>query len=421
MSIIEQRSSLLLKRYQQIRAFSEQIVTPLKPEDYVIQSVTDVSPPKWHLAHTTWFFETFILIPYHGSYECFNETYDYLFNSYYETHGKPYPRHKRGLLSRPSVKEIIQYRTYVDENMVSFFDRCEEGILQEITPIMELGLQHEQQHQELLITDIKYNFSINPLNPVYHEKVAVSGSDLPDLEWHSFEEGIVETGHPGEGFSFDNERPVHKSWLDAYTLANRPVTNGEFINFVEDGGYQEPSYWLSEGWSNIKEAQWQAPLYWEKVDGNWYTFTLSGMKKVERNEPVTHISFFEADAFARWSGNRLPTETEWEYAMKQVTVKGNFADNRIFHPNFDYTSDNQMYKVFGDVWEWTSSPYTHYPRSKPLDGTLGEYNAKFMCNQMVLRGGSCATQSTHVRHTYRNFFHPDKRWQFSGIRLARNE
>ncbi|WP_260412212.1 ergothioneine biosynthesis protein EgtB [Alkalihalobacillus sp. TS-13] len=421
MSITEQKSSLLLKSYQQIRAFSDQLTAPLEPEDFVVQSIPDVSPPKWHLAHTTWFFETFILIPYHPKYNRFNETFDYLFNSYYETHGKPYPRHARGLLSRPSVKEIIQYRQHVDESMLNFLENCNENKLEEIAPILEIGLHHEQQHQELLITDIKYNFSINPLKPLYHVKRNESGSSLPDMEWITFQEGIVETGYSDEGFSFDNERPSHKSWLDAYAIANRPVTNGEYLDFIEDCGYQEPAFWLSEGWAKLKDDHWESPLYWENIDGNWYTFTLSGMKEVELDAPVTHISFYEADAFARWSGNRLPTETEWEHAMKNIEISGNFADNEMFHPNSDYHSDNKMYKVFGDVWEWTSSPYTLYPGSKPLEGTLGEYNAKFMCNQMVLRGGSCATHSTHVRHSYRNFFHPDKRWQYSGIRLARDE
>ncbi|WP_314728307.1 ergothioneine biosynthesis protein EgtB [Bacillus sp. Marseille-Q3570] len=421
MSITEQKSTLLLKSYQQIRAFSEQIIAPLEPEDFVVQSIPDVSPPKWHLAHTTWFFETFILIPYHSTYIRFNETFDYLFNSYYETHGKPYPRHARGLLSRPSVREIIEYRQHVDKSMFNFLDNCHENTLEEIAPILEIGLHHEQQHQELLVTDIKYNFSINPLKPIYHDKRNEPGSSLPEMDWITFQEGVVETGYSDEGFSFDNERPRHKSWLDAYAIANRPVTNGEYLDFIEDGGYQEPAFWLSEGWTKIKDDQWEAPLYWENIDGSWYTFTLSGMKKVELDEPVTHISFYEADAFARWSGKRLPTETEWEHAMKNVEIDGNFADNKMFHPDRDYHSCNQMYKVFGDVWEWTSSPYTLYPGSKPLEGTLGEYNAKFMCNQMVLRGGSCTTHSTHVRHSYRNFFHPDKRWQYSGIRLARDE
>jgi ergothioneine biosynthesis protein EgtB len=421
MSIMNQQSTLLLQQYKQIRGFSKQIVSPLEVEDFVIQSIPDVSPPKWHLAHTTWFFETFILIPYLKDFTRFNDTYDYLFNSYYETHGKPYPRDARGLLARPSVEEIFQYREYVDDHMKSLLEQCNCEILAEVEPIIEIGLHHEQQHQELLVTDIKYNFSINPLKPLYQETAVKKQTSVPALNWVHFNEGIVETGHSSEGFSFDNERPVHKSWLDRYAIANRPVTNGEFISFMESGGYEKPEYWLSEGWSIVKSEQWQAPLYWEKVDGIWYTFTMSGMQKVDEDEPVTHISFYEADAYARWAGYRLPTETEWEHAMFKQEMVGNFADDGRFHPSADYNKEKEsMKKAFGDVWEWTSSPYVPYPRSKPLEGTLGEYNAKFMCNQLVLRGGSCATHSTHMRLTYRNFFHPDKRWQFSGVRLAKD-
>lgn len=423
MSVMNHQTTKLLQQYKQIRGFSKQIVSPLEIEDFVIQAIPDVSPPKWHLAHTTWFFETFILVPYLESFTRFNDTYDYLFNSYYETHGKPYPRHARGLLARPSVNEIFQYRDYVDEQMTRLLERCDAETCDRVQPLLEIGLQHEQQHQELLVTDIKYNFSINPLKPVYQQPVPNTKTVVPTLEWVSFEEGIVETGHSeDEGFSFDNERPIHKSWLDSFALANRPITNGEYISFMEDGGYEKPKYWLSEGWSIVKEEQWEAPLYWEKKDGEWYSFTLSGMQKVDEEEPVTHISFYEADAFARWAGYRLPTETEWEHAMKDQKIEGNFADQGHYHPTAEYNDQsNRMMKTFGDVWEWTSSPYVPYPRSKPLEGTLGEYNAKFMCNQMVLRGGSCATHSTHMRLTYRNFFHPDKRWQFSGVRLARDE
>ncbi|MCF6137350.1 ergothioneine biosynthesis protein EgtB [Pseudalkalibacillus berkeleyi] len=418
---MDQKYTLLLQRYKQIRGFSKQIVSPLEVEDFVIQSIPDVSPPKWHLAHTTWFFETFILIPYADHYDRFNDKYDYLFNSYYETHGKPYPRHARGLLARPSVNEIIKYREYVDGHISDLLEDGSEELCKQIEPILEIGLHHEQQHQELLITDIKYNFFINPLRPAYHDQKNVSYHPVPRFDWIHFEEGIVETGHSAKGFSFDNERPVHKSWVDDFAIANRPVTNGEFIHFINEGGYEKPEFWLSEGWSIVKEEQWKSPLYWEKNEGDWYTFTLTGMQKVNENEPVTHISFYEADAYARWAGFRLPTETEWEHAMKDASLQGNMADRSLFHPNDQYeNSDSNFYKTYGDVWEWTSSPYVPYPRSKPLEGTLGEYNAKFMCNQMVLRGGSCATHSTHMRLTYRNFFHPGKRWQFSGLRLAKD-
>ncbi len=421
MSVMNHQTTVLLQQYKQIRGFSKKIVSPLEIEDYVIQAIPDVSPPKWHLAHTTWFFETFILVPYLEGFKRFNDTYDYLFNSYYETHGRPYPRHARGLLARPSVNEIFQYRDYVDEQMTSLLERCDAETYDQIQPLLEIGMQHEQQHQELLVTDIKYNFSINPLKPVYQHPVSTVKTAVPTLEWVRFDEGIVETGHSDDGFSFDNERPIHKSWLDRFALANRPVTNGEYISFMENGGYEKPEYWLSEGWSIVKEEQWKAPLYWEQKDGEWYSFTLSGVQKVVEDELVTHISFYEADAFARWAGYRLPTEMEWEHAMKNQRIEGNFADQGHYHPTAEYSEENnQMMKTFGDVWEWTSSPYVPYPKSKPLEGTLGEYNAKFMCNQMVLRGGSCATHSTHMRLTYRNFFHPDKRWQFSGLRLAKD-
>ncbi|WP_349407343.1 ergothioneine biosynthesis protein EgtB [Pseudalkalibacillus sp. SCS-8] len=424
MSMINQQSTNLTQQFKQIREFTEEIVSPLETEDFVIQSIPDVSPPKWHLAHTTWFFETFILVPYKEGFTRYNATYDYLFNSYYETHGTPYPRHARGLLSRPSVDEIFKYRNYINEHMTELLEGCSQETYRQIQPILEIGLHHELQHQELLITDIKYNFSINPLKPIYQEfeQDDDNAMDVPGLEWITFNGGVVETGSSSEGFSFDNERPVHKSYLNDYAIANRPVTNDEFLSFIEDGGYEKPEYWLSEGWSAVKEQNWKAPLYWEKRDGEWYTFTMHGMKKVSENEPVTHISFFEADAFARWAGYRLPTETEWEHAMRDVQIMGNFADQNRYHPspNYERKGHPSIVKAFGDNWEWTSSPYAPYPQSKPLEGTLGEYNAKFMCNQMVLRGGSCATHSTHIRLTYRNFFHPEKRWQFSGLRLAKD-
>ncbi|PYZ97026.1 hypothetical protein CR205_13865 [Alteribacter lacisalsi] len=392
------------------------ITEPLETEDYVVQSMSDVSPPKWHMAHTTWFFEDFILNTFVDGYEYRFEATRKLFNSYYETLGKPFPRHQRGLLSRPTVNEIIDYRKAVDKEMTSFLSDP-ENLTDEILSLLEIGLQHEQQHQELLITDVKYNFSINPLHPVFHPKpLSPVETSAPPMKWLRFEGGVAEVGTNEEHFSFDNERPEHKVYLYPFSIASRPVTNGEYISFIEEGGYSDPKYWLSEGWAIVNQKGWQAPLYWEHVNGEWFYFTMHGYKKVEPNEPVTHISFYEADAYARWEGCRLPSEHEWETAFKNRPVSGQFLESMDFHPAFD--EDQSPY---GSVWDWTRSPYTPYPESARPDGALGEYNAKFMSNQMVLRGGSCATPDNHVRVTYRNFFHPDKRWQFSGIRLAKDE
>ncbi|RBW70709.1 ergothioneine biosynthesis protein EgtB [Bacillus taeanensis] len=416
-STVRERSNALQSEFMHIRKFTEYLVEPLTIEDFVIQAIPDVSPPKWHLAHTTWFFERFILMSYSSTYKEFNSLFDHLFNSYYVTIGNPFPRHQRGLLSRPTVKEVMEYRCYVEENLMDLLEHADEELLNKIESLIELGLQHEQQHQELLLTDMKYNFSINPSSPVYREKKESKDESCPPLKWHQFEEGLVEIGHEEKGFSFDNERPRHKVWIERYMLASRPVTNGEFIEFMEDGGYHSPQYWLSEGFAAVKEQNWEAPLYWKKIDGKWYYYTLSGLREVNKAEPVCHVSYFEADAYARWAGKRLPTESEWEHALSLRELKGNFAESGFFHPHAQY-DERKFKKTYGDVWEWTMSPYSPYPGNKPLAGALGEYNAKFMCNQLVLKGGSCATPSSHIRPTYRNFFHPDKRWQFTGFRLA---
>lgn len=390
---------------------------PLKIEDYVVQASPDVSPMKWHLAHTTWFFERFVLTPFSPAYRLFHPGFDHLFNSYYETVGKPFPRSERGWLSRPTVKEIWGYRQYVEEHVEKLL-LDNSTPLYSVWPTIEIGIHHEQQHQELMLTDLKYNFYVNPLKPVYRE--CASRQARPNtnnsFEWETFDGGLVEIGHDGQGFAFDNEGPRHKLWLEPYRLASRPVTNGEFLAFMEDGGYHEVSYWLSDGWTTVRREGWRAPLYWEQIDGEWYYFTLSGMRAVDEREPVTHISFYEADAYARWAEKRLPTEAEWENAFASCKIKGNFADTRYYHPCADETGGVES--VYGDVWEWTASPYVPYPGNTPLEGALGEYNAKFMANQMVLRGGSCVTPASHIRPTYRNFFQPDKRWQFSGLRLA---
>ncbi|HEX7065902.1 MAG TPA: ergothioneine biosynthesis protein EgtB [Bacillales bacterium] len=406
-------------RFTEVRNFTEHIIEPLQTEDFILQAIADVSPAKWHLAHTTWFFERFILVPNEPNYQEFQPAFDHLFNSYYETIGTPFPRPNRGLLSRPAIKEVLDYRRYVEEHVVNLLEQGDQDLLSRVEPIIEIGINHEQQHQELLFTDIKYNFSVNPLKPLYREIALPSHSTNEALKWQSFEGGLIETGHDGEGFAFDNESPRHKEWLDPYAIASRPVTNGEFIEFIEDGGYEKVQYWLSDGWSTVNNEGWNAPLYWEKINGDWHYFTLSGMRKVEENEPVTHVSYYEAAAYASWVGKRLPTEAEWENVFANEEIKGNFAGSGYYHPVAgEESGQNDLQQGFGDVWEWTMSPYMPYPGNKPLEGALGEYNAKFMANQMVLKGGSCVTPASHIRLTYRNFFQPEKRWQFSGFRLA---
>lgn len=413
------RVDLLKSPFLSVRSFTEQIVSPLETEDFVIQAMEDVSPAKWHLGHTTWFFEAFILIPYDSSYTAFHPQFDLLFNSYYVTHSRPFARADRGVISRPTVEEIMSYRQYVEDHLLNLLDQADVSLLQKIYPIIEVGIHHEQQHQELLFMDIQYNLSCNPLMPVYSSPTPHASRAAPNQKWIHFEEGMKLIGHENKTFSYDNERPRHKVWLHDYSLASRPVTNGEYIDFMQDGGYQTAKYWLSDGWNIVNERGWNSPLYWKKKDEEWYHFTLSGFRKVNTSEPVCHISYYEADAFARWAGNRLPTEQEWENAFSHTSIKGNFAESELYRPSADYQDDeHELAKGFGDVWEWTMSPYTPYPGHKPYEGVLGEYNAKFMSNQMVLRGGSCVTPASHMRSTYRNFFHPDRRWQFSGLRLA---
>jgi ergothioneine biosynthesis protein EgtB len=414
----------LTKSYKTVRDFSLVLSAPLEIEDYVIQSMPDTSPTKWHLAHTSWFFETFVLSKAIKEYKSPSPQYAYLFNSYYIQAGERYLRPKRGLISRPTVRETLDYRRHVDEHMVRFMTGASEREWKELSPSIEIGIHHEQQHQELIVTDIKHVFSENPLRPVYSKGAARKGAPAASSnEWISFDGGIYTLGHGGNGFGYDNEYPLHKVYLDPFRINARLVTNRDYMEFMEDGGYENAALWLSEGWAKIQSSGWNAPFYWERDGDRWRYFTLSGMRDVDPEEPVCHVSYFEADAFARWAGARLPTEAEWEVAASGVPVEGNFVEERAFHPvpAARASGEGPLMQTYGDVWEWTQSAYTSYPGFKTLPGALGEYNGKFMCNQFVLRGGSCATSETHIRKTYRNFFPPDARWQFMGIRLASDD
>lgn len=465
------------RRYQLVRRFTEQICLPLETEDFVVQSMPDASPVRWHLAHTTWFFETFLLRQ-QSWYRVWNRHYEQLFNSYYNGVGKPFPRHQRGLLTRPTVKEVYSYRRHVDDAMdhwLSLFDGDDSGSgdpadadggeAQRLLSVLEIGTHHEQQHQELILTDLKHALSLNPLFPVLEDWVladqkfgdddaAHSDADdsafslsVPDsASWVSIDGGIHAVGHGERGFAYDNEFPRHEVLEESFEIGRDLVTNGQWIEFIEAGGYQHPAPWLSMGWDWVSREGITAPLYWHFVDGQWHHFTYAGLQPVDPDGVVTHVSYFEADAFARWAGARLPTESQWEIAAGGEEVDGPFADRLLangcaIHPttvpvppgmhgpqgehdddsggSSDSESASELRNLYGTVWQWTSSPYTAYPGYRAPPGTLGEYNGKFMCNQFVLRGGSCATPSDHVRPTYRNFFPPDCRWQFTGLRLAR--
>lgn len=410
------------ERYRTVRAFTEALCEPLETEDFVVQTKENVSPTKWHLAHTSWFFETFILEEHYDGYEPLNEQYAYLFNSYYIQAGERHCRDRRGYISRPTVEQVFDYRRYVDDHMRELIATADAEQRRALAPLVEIGLHHEQQHQELMVTDIKHVFSVNPLRPAYRDLPPALSGGTAELEWIDFDEGLYEVGYDGGGFHFDNEKPRHKTYLQPFQLAHRLVTNGEFIEFIKDGGYERPELWLSEGWSTVQERDWTEPFYWEKHDGRWYLYTLGGMRAVNPDEPACHITYFEADAFARWAGARLPEEKEWEVAARDLPLRGNFVDEENFHPvplNANAES-GRLHQMYGDVWEWTRSAYSPYPGYEPLPGAIGEYNGKFMCGQFVLRGGSCATSRSHIRPTYRNFFYPDEAWQFMGFRLARD-
>jgi len=409
--------------YLRVRRRTETLCDPLEVDDFNIQTMPDVSPVKWHIAHVTWFFETFILTNYLDGYKVFHPRFAHLFNSYYETVGTFHPRPERGFLNRPTIKEVFAYRAHVDAAMVALLEDEGHDDRETIRFLTLVGLNHEQQHQELMLTDLKHVFANNPLRPAYHD-VTLPSTTSKTHSWPSFDGGLVEIGHSGslrDGYFYDNETPVHKVYLEPYRLASHPVSNGEFIEFMEDGGYGRSDLWLSEAWATVRDQGWLAPFYWEKTEqGGWAQMTLSGLKPVDLNAPVCHVSFFEADAFARWVGKRLPSEAEWEVAARGLPIEGNFQEDDRFNPigGDDSYGGEGLTQMFGDVWEWTASPYSAYPGFKPLGGSLGEYNGKFMCSQFVLRGGSCVTPKEHIRPTYRNFFYPKDRWQFSGFRLA---
>jgi ergothioneine biosynthesis protein EgtB len=410
-----------LRRFETVRRDTEALTANLAPEDQSIQSMPDVSPTKWHLAHTTWFFETFILARFDANYRVFDPAFAYLFNSYYEAAGPRHPRPERGLLSRPTVDIVAAYRDHVTAAIVRLIERLPEPEWSEVAPLVELGLHHEQQHQELILMDIKHVFSLNPLLPAYQAAQLHVQAPAPPLTWLGFAGGLKEIGYDGANFAFDNETPRHKVWLEPFQLASRPATCGEYLGFIEEGGYGKPEYWLSDGWATVCGQRWEAPLYWCRDGAEWSIFTLSGRRRLNPAEPVCHVSYYEADAFAKWAGKRLPTEAEWETAAEGLPLTGNFADCGHLHPCADAptgSDDKSPRQMFGDVWEWTASPYTPYPRFRAPAGAIGEYNGKFMCNQMVLRGGAAVTPGGHIRATYRNFFPPSARWAFGGIRLA---
>ena len=413
-------TQLALQRFTQIRAQTERICSPLEPEDTVVQPMVDVSPPKWHLAHSSWFFETFVLQPYLPGYKVFHPRYNFLFNSYYNTVGSRVQRDQRGTLTRPPLRDIYAYRAHVNKHVCQLLQSISDDKAVEMLPVMELGLQHEQQHQELLLTDIKYILSTNPLLPVYTPSSPQPlNNKATKAEFLDVPGGKYEIGFRGSGFSFDNELGVHEVLVNDFQIMNRLITNGEYLAFMQDGGYSDFRHWLDEGLALVQAKALEAPLYWMKQDDEWHRFTMHGLEKLNPNAPVCHLSFYEADAFANWAGKRLLTEFEWEAAAQVFPPeKGNFMEKDLLEPVAANPALEGVQQLYGDVWEWTYSAYHPYPGFTKAPGAIGEYNGKFMLNQMVLRGGSCATSESHIRPTYRNFFHPDKRWQYTGIRLA---
>ena len=417
-SITDRSPEPLIRYYSRVREASLAVCKPLEIEDYVVQSMPDASPAKWHLAHTSWFFEQFLLKPRLPDYPPFQASFEFLFNSYYQAVGPMHQRPERGLLTRPTVKEVLAYRRHVDDHMLKLLDLRGESD-DSLTPLVTLGLNHEQQHQELMLTDIKHLFSRNPLLPAYTTKPAPASGmrGSTPLRFQNFAGGVREIGATGKHFCFDNETPRHRTLVEPYALGDRLVTNGEYLEFVRDGGYRRAELWLSDGWSTINQENWTRPFYWApSLDAE---FTLRGLQPLDEHAPVCHLSYYEADAFARWAKARLPTEAEWEMAAESLPVRGNLLHTEALRP-LSASDQPGLRQMFGDVWEWTASPYVAYPGYRPAAGALGEYNGKFMCNQLVLRGGSCVTPADHVRTTYRNFFYPQARWQFMGVHLARD-
>ena len=413
-SVAQNSVELLPDRYKRIRATMLSLCADLQPEDTVVQSMSDVSPTKWHLAHTTWFFEHFVLEPHLPGFRRFDEQFHFLFNSYYYSVGQMHLRAQRGLLSRPTLQEVVSYRAHVDEAVDRLL--AERSGDAAVADLITLGLNHEQQHQELLLTDIKHVLSCSPLLPTANNRLRKPTSTTPsELSFTNGYGGIHQVGTTGEGFCFDNETPRHDALLHEHRIADRLITNSEYREFIRDGGYEDSNLWLSDGWATIADRSWNRPLYWNEDHSS--EFTLGGQRDIDDGAPVCHVSFYEADAFARWAGARLPTEFEWEVAANEVPVDGNLMDANYLQPVAASHNANQF---FGDVWEWTSSAYSPYPGFVPLAGSLGEYNGKFMCNQMTVRGGSCVTAADHIRASYRSFFYPDARWQFLGIRLAKD-
>lgn len=412
------RPGQLIEDFHAIREFSTDLAKDLTPEDQTVQSMPDCSPTKWHLAHVSWFYETFLLVPHLDGYEIAHPQFPYLFNSYYEAAGARYPRFERGLITRPGAEDVRAYRRYIDDNMQRLFARADAKLWGEIAPLVAIGNHHEQQHQELMLMDILNLFSKNPLDPAFRPyRPSVARAPAP-LQWHCFPGGIFAIGHDGDGFSYDNESPRHDILLRPYRLASRLVTNGDWIDFIEGGGYTRPDLWLADGWARVKTGELCLPLYWDKTSDGYEVMTLNGRHNVDPAAPVCHVSYYEADAFARWAGKRLPTEAEWEVAARDIGVSGNFMESGYFRTLPAPGENDAPRQMFGDVWEWTQSPYSPYPGYRPAPGALGEYNGKFMASQFVLRGGSFGTPQNHIRASYRNFFYPHQRWPFVGLRLA---
>lgn len=413
----------LSDRYTNIRSKTEDLCAPLEAEDFTIAPTHEIgSPAKWHLAHTSWFFETFVLSPHFEGYKLFHPRFSYLFNSYYIAVGDRHTRSLRGSVSRPTIGEVFEYRKYVDNNLKEFLAQATNELVQLIEPVITIGLQHEQQHQELMLCDIKHIFWNNPTFPSYRSCANSIEVENASLTWLHFNEDLYSIGHEGSGFSFDNEKPKHRQFVPEFEIGSRLVTNAEYLEFMEDDGYSRGEFWLDLGWDKINDDKWGAPFYWHFEDHKWFEMTLSGMRALDPSQPVSHVSYFEADAYARWAGARLPREADWEVASAASPIEGNFSESEIYHPLAcrKDSEEGKLHQAFGDLWEWTQSHYSPYPGYQAPPGALGEYNGKFMCNKFVLRGGSCITPQSHVRLTYRNFFSPETRWPFTGIRLARD-